>query len=207
VAGAALAGAFAGDRRLEANLEAENSPAARWTARAAEHFGNPAIVAPALVAVDLAGRFTRHPGLAAAAERIGLSIAVAGVVALALKEVVGRARPIERPGDPDDTRAFSGRESFPSGHTTVAFAFASALDAEARSRWAPWVAYPVAAAVGWSRVRDREHWPSDVVAGAALGGWLARHADARLRRVWRHPLRLGIVPDGREARLGALVRF
>lgn len=207
LAGGSLAATLATDRRFDAWIARSDSPTSRGLARAFQPLGNPAAIAPALLAVDLAGRFAHRPEIAAASERIAISVVLAGIAALALKEVVGRARPRERAGDPDDTRAFSGWESFPSGHATVAFACAAALDAETRSRWVPWVAYPAAIAVGWSRVRDREHWPSDVVAGAALGGWIAHHADVRLRRSWRSPLRLGLVPDGRGARLTARVRF
>ena len=47
--------------------------------------------------------------------------------------------------------------------------------------WVPWVAYPIASLVGWSRVQDDEHWASDVVAGAALGLWTARKTEEALR--------------------------
>ena len=114
--------------------------------------------------------------------RIGVSVAVSGLAALALKEVAGRERPAEAPGDPDLFKPFSGHASFPSGHTTVAFAIATALSRETGARWAPWLAYPLAAAVGWSRVHDREHWTSDVVAGAALGTWAADRAERVLRQ-------------------------
>jgi membrane-associated phospholipid phosphatase len=42
----------------------------------------------------------------------------------------------------------------------------------------------MAGLVGWSRLRDGEHWSSDVVAGAALGFWTARKAvDFARRRI------------------------
>jgi membrane-associated phospholipid phosphatase len=91
---------------------------------------------------------------------------------------VGRARPSAAPGDPGEFRP-SGRldGSFPSGHTTIAFAAAAAIDAETPARWVPWVVYPAAAAVGWARVSEDRHWLSDVVAGAALGYWTGRKVD------------------------------
>ena len=79
-------------------------------------------------------------------------------------------------------RPFSGNTSFPSGHTTVAFATAAALARESRARWVPWVAYPVAALVGWSRLRDNRHWASDVVAGAAVGYGAAVATERFLHR-------------------------
>ena len=144
--------------------------------------GNLGIIGPALLLAYGAGRLTGHRDFADATRRIGVSVAVSGLAALALKEVAGRERPAEAPADPDLFKPFSGHASFPSGHTTVAFAIATALSRETGARWAPWLAYPLAAAVGWSRVHDREHWTSDVVAGAALGTWAADRAERVLRQ-------------------------
>lgn len=63
--------------------------------------------------------------------------------------------------------------SFPSGHTTSAFAVASVLAMGYRDK--PWVgitSYTVASLVGLSRINDDKHWASDVVAGAALGSFI-----------------------------------
>ncbi|MCX4820374.1 phosphatase PAP2 family protein [Streptomyces sp. NBC_01142] len=57
--------------------------------------------------------------------------------------------------------------SFPSGHAASAAAFATGVALESR-RWGAVVA-PVAAAVALSRVYTGVHYPSDVLAGAALG--------------------------------------
>lgn len=72
--------------------------------------------------------------------------------------------------------------SFPSGHSASAFAFTAGLALEAPV-WGAALA-PVAASVAFSRVYTGVHYPSDVVAGAALGvaagfvvGRLARDAQ------------------------------
>ncbi|MFF5563724.1 bifunctional phosphatase PAP2/diacylglycerol kinase family protein [Streptomyces sp. NPDC012623] len=57
--------------------------------------------------------------------------------------------------------------SFPSGHAASAAAFATGVALESKG-WGAAVA-PVAAAVALSRVYTGVHYPSDVVAGAALG--------------------------------------
>ncbi|HTR31679.1 MAG TPA: phosphatase PAP2 family protein [Puia sp.] len=61
-------------------------------------------------------------------------------------------------------------ESFPSGHTTVAFAAATVFAMEYREyRVVPIIAYSAATAIGLSRIVENAHWISDVMVGAALG--------------------------------------
>ncbi len=81
-----------------------------------------------------------------------------------------------RPSNTDDSHLFDGADgngqntSFPSSHTSNAFAAATALASVYRdSKWVPQVAYGVATLVGLSRINDNKHWASDVLAGAALG--------------------------------------
>ncbi|HEY3284435.1 MAG TPA: phosphatase PAP2 family protein [Armatimonadota bacterium] len=64
-------------------------------------------------------------------------------------------------------------QSFPSGHATAAFAVA-AMQSHYHPGQAPFW-YLGAALIGWSRVRLKDHYWHDVVAGAALGyatSWL-----------------------------------
>jgi len=79
-----------------------------------------------------------------------------------IKVAVGR----ERPNQEDD-------KSFPSGHTSNAFALATV--AERHYGWKVGVpAYLLAGLVGASRLEQDKHYLSDVVAGAALGYVVAR---------------------------------
>ncbi|MFI5188388.1 MAG: phosphatase PAP2 family protein [Chitinophagales bacterium] len=60
--------------------------------------------------------------------------------------------------------------SFPSGHTTVAFAVATVFAMEYRDRpLIPILSYSAATLIGLSRITENQHWITDVVAGAALG--------------------------------------
>jgi membrane-associated phospholipid phosphatase len=121
--------------------------------------------------VWIAGKLSGHPGVSSSVLRIAGGIASSAAVSSGMKLVAGRARPYELPNDPDEFRAFSGHTSFPSGHTTVAFSLAAGIDEETTARWVPYVVYPVAGLVGWSRLRDNRHWASDVLAGALVGVW------------------------------------
>ena len=177
------------DHWAEDEAPENNGRFAREASRQAEHLGNPMYLASGLVLTYAAGRVLGDPKLVGGVTQIGIGLAAAGAAAGAIKLAVGRARPYETPGDADLLRPFSGQNSFPSGHATLAFALAAGIDRETTARWVPWVVYPMAAAVGWSRVRDQKHWASDVVAGAFLGTWTARKAIdwARGRRE-RHEL-------------------
>jgi membrane-associated phospholipid phosphatase len=86
-----------------------------------------------------------------------------------VKQLVQRERPFTSVGPSVDLRgpAFDGL-SFPSGHTTTAFATAILLTAFLPKRWQP-VPVVWAAAVGIARIYYGEHNALDVVAGAALG--------------------------------------
>jgi hypothetical protein len=70
-----------------------------------------------------------------------------------------------RPRDPSAT------DGFPSSHATTAFAFASGID-DWRPDWGPY-AWAFAAGVGWARVEEGYHTTEQVLAGAALGLWIA----------------------------------
>src|SRR6266446_6593982 len=170
------------DRWAADEAPENNGALARDVSRNAERLGNPIYIVPALILFRAADALEHRPDRAGSLMRIaegaGGAAAAAGIVKLA----VGRARPLDAPGDQDVIRPFSGNSAFPSGHTTLAFGVAAAIDAETRSKWVPYVVYPLAGLVGWSRVRDNQHWLSDVVAGAALGTWTARKAVAIARR-------------------------
>ncbi|HEY9225602.1 MAG TPA: phosphatase PAP2 family protein [Gemmatimonadaceae bacterium] len=107
-------------------------------------------------------------------------------VTYVIKGIVGRGRPFLSNGDdPDDFavgRGFKDGDwtSFPSGHTSTAFAAAAAVTNET-TRWWPkstWIVGPLmyggAAAVGLSRMYHSKHWGSDVVIGAAIGTFSGR---------------------------------
>jgi len=57
-------------------------------------------------------------------------------------------------------------DSFPSGHTAVAFSTATVL---ASSYDIGIITYPLAALVGFSRIYNEKHWLSDVFLGAVIG--------------------------------------
>ena len=60
--------------------------------------------------------------------------------------------------------------SFPSGHTTAAFAAATVYAMEYRDKpLIPIISYSAATLIGLSRLTENKHWPTDVLVGAMLG--------------------------------------
>jgi membrane-associated phospholipid phosphatase len=69
-----------------------------------------------------------------------------------------------------DIRGKRLSSSYPSGHTTVAFAAATFYAMEYGNKpWVPVFAYSAATIIGLSRITQNAHWATDVLAGAALG--------------------------------------
>jgi membrane-associated phospholipid phosphatase len=93
---------------------------------------------------------------------------LSGAITDGLKIIVGRARPEQNLGaahfDP-----FGGDKSFPSGHSTTAFAIGSVIAAHSDQAWVKVSAYSIASLVAFSRVYHDAHWSSDVAAGALIG--------------------------------------
>ena len=101
------------------------------------------------------------------------SLIASGIVTPTIKLVFGRARPRNNMGV-DYFRPFSNlNASFPSGHTTEAFALASVI-AGHYSPWFGYTAYGLAGMVGLARTYHDAHFASDVLAGAMIGTAVGR---------------------------------
>lgn len=99
------------------------------------------------------------------------SYLISGLMVRIPKLAFGRSRPDAWWGpEPNEWKGPVNGKSFPSGHTTSAFAVASVIAWQYRDTpWVPVTAYTLASLAGFSRVYDNRHWLSDVFAGAVFG--------------------------------------
>ncbi len=103
-----------------------------------------------------------------------LSFILSGLLAQGIKLLEQRPRPGLYFKKPEvihkvDDVLLKGRNSFPSGHTTTAFATFSLLAFATRNKLVQLFFFIVAAVVGYSRIYLGAHFTEDVLAGAVLG--------------------------------------
>jgi membrane-associated phospholipid phosphatase len=129
-------------------------------------------VAPLMIVTPIimfgAGYFKNDPVLKRNAIVTGASLLTSLAITNALKYTIDRPRPFEKYPDIERaTRAVS--PSFPSGHTSSAFALATSLSI-AYPKWYIIVpSYSWAIMVAYSRMHLGVHYPSDVVVGVLIG--------------------------------------
>jgi hypothetical protein len=145
-------------RNLDFSTKAElNEDHPRFAAHVDDYIEFAPIVA--MYALDIAGIKPKNSVI----DQTGmvlLNTAISTAVVTVLKKQTHRIRP--------DGSSYN---SFPSGHTTTAFAAAEMLNQEFKgtSPWIGYAGYTVATATGVLRMYNDKHWFSDVVMGAGIG--------------------------------------
>ncbi len=171
--GGATAGLIVADRHLEGDLP--NTSTQVHLGQDFSHIGAAYTLIPLGAIAYFAGT---HAGSDHFRE-VGLltfeSLVDTTLVELALKGITHRARPLESDGKGHfwDSKASWYNSSFPSGHTINTMAIASIFAHEYHhTRWPVYAAYAFAGIVTGARLAGRNHFPSDVVAGGAMGWFI-----------------------------------
>ena len=171
------------DQVLRNNIRDSTDPAG-WTISDIGNTYGSRLVYPALLVLAVGGKALGSKGLYGVSSRALKSIVVAGVAAMTLKVVVGRERPVTSPDNRLVFHPFRFKDnSFPSGHTTLAFALATSLSRETRGRWDDAAFFALASLTAYARMHDDKHWFSDVVFGAGMGILSARFVHRREARL------------------------
>jgi membrane-associated phospholipid phosphatase len=130
----------------------------------------------------LLGAMTHNDQLSETGLLAGEAAINATGVAYAFKEITQRQRPFQGNGNGD---FFKGGGSFPSEHSAIAWSVASVWAHEYPGWLSQAGAYGLASAVTLTRVTAKQHFPSDVIIGSALGWYFGRqvyraHHDSEL---------------------------
>lgn len=183
VGGAALTftAIYANDLEIQQFWQNRQNPTGDWVATyVAEPFGSGLYTLPALGILYGSGwifdnKKNRHVALLGTKAWV-----LTGGATVVLKQLAHRQRPNE--GTAPDPYFWKGPfaltsdfTSFPSGHTSTAFAVATVIAGSYPDQW--WVgtlSYGIASLTGLSRMYDNKHWASDVFTGALLGWWVGR---------------------------------
>jgi|HubBroStandDraft_6_1064221.scaffolds.fasta_scaffold00353_5 hypothetical protein len=159
----------------EVSKHLSNSPSRLKNANTFSNYGI-ASMAAASGGIYLWGHFThddhrRETGFLAL-EAAANSLAVTE----ALKFTFGRERPLQ---NNYQGKFWKGDDSFPSEHATAAWAIASVIAHEYPSPYVSLLAYGMAAAVSAARVDAKQHFPTDILIGSAIGWFVGQE-------VYRH---------------------
>ncbi len=102
--------------------------------------------------------FDNPKARAVAQDGLASTLIASGIITPSLKLMFGRSRHEQGQG-PHDFDFFNPHyTSFPSGHTTQAFAVASVIATHYESIWVKATAYGAASIVGYARIQRNKHW-------------------------------------------------
>jgi undecaprenyl-diphosphatase len=115
------------------------------------------------------GYFTNNKVMMRNAYKSAISIAIAITSTSALKFAINRTRPYNKYPNDIIKRDNAGPYSFPSGHTTAAFATATAMSLSYNKWYITIPSFAYAGFVGYSRMRLGMHYGTDVFGGIIIG--------------------------------------
>jgi membrane-associated phospholipid phosphatase len=138
--------------------------------------------------------------LQVAEDGLAASLIASGLITPAIKLIAGRQRPRDNAGIYNFKPFSNSNSSFPSGHTTEAFALASVIANHYEETWVACAAYSIAGLVGVARTYHDAHFASDVVAGAMIGTLTGKSVVSYNRQ--RRAGKIALLPDVAPGKIG-----
>ncbi len=186
---AATGAAIATDHRVQSQVVSKNPSFNNNNVNVSDGLIYGFVAAP--VALFAAGHLKQDEHAREAGILGGEALVDGLVVEQGLKLVFWRERPTVDNSRGRFFQSGAGADgSFPSAHSTLAWSAASAIAGEYPSPWIQATAYTGATAVSLTRVLGRQHFPSDVLVGAAtgwlIGHYVVRHHHRPLKKLISH---------------------
>ena len=168
------------DHQVMSSSRLQNSSLNSKASTASDGLAGGFVVAPAVIFAIGAFHHDGH------ATETGILGGEAMLDSLAVSEVLKGISRRERPTvDNAKGKFFQSNigleSSFPSNHAIVAWSSAAVIASEYNGRLTQIAAYGLATGVGASRILAREHFPSDVLVGSAVGWMIGRYVVHRHR--------------------------
>ena len=115
------------------------------------------------------GLLTSNADLSVAGAQVGAGLLLSFATTYVTKKIVERPRPYISYPDDLNPLEYETSYSFPSGHTSTAFATATSLSLQFRKWYITIPAFIWAGTVAYSRMYLGVHYPSDVIVGILVG--------------------------------------
>ncbi|WP_153799592.1 phosphatase PAP2 family protein [Foetidibacter luteolus] len=165
------------------NINPDNPSSGYWKTTSASAYY---IGAGLPVGLWIAGALSSNKETQLNAYELAGTFLVSTIISQGAKRIIRRDRPVASyPDLIHPYEAGNDMRSFPSGHTSVAFATATTLALEYKKWYITVPAYAWAASVGYSRMYLGVHYPTDILGGAAVGigsGYLNHWLNKKLFR-------------------------
>jgi membrane-associated phospholipid phosphatase len=177
-------GLYFNDGRIMSWVQEHRSKTSASIAKIAEKFGNPDKVFPGLVLLYGVGSLFKDRKVQHIALLSFKTCATTALVVYSLKLLFHRSRPIRNDPTQWGGPGFSfndEKQSFPSGHSALAFSLAVVIASEYKGTVIPVIAYSTAVLTALSRIHDKRHWASDIFFGSVIGYFIARQIVKKSR--------------------------
>ena len=172
------------------------------------YYGDRNITSAALLSLYGFSYIIGDENIKLASEQAMLSAVVSTVIVYGVKEAFGRSRPYRKDGHLH-FKPFSfkeSRRSLPSGHAAVTFAISTVFADKINNVFWKSFWYGGAVAVSAARIYKNDHWFSDVIAGGALGWFVAKKTQQLLKNKKATPY-IGMALENNAVLLGLRYEF
>lgn len=195
------------DEEVRNIVQSNHTNFLKYYTNVTNELGSATYIVPVSIGLYGISLFTQSQKFSDASFTAFESLELAMLITGGLKTTFGRARPEKELGSRDFNMFRGGKDfdSFPSGHTTVAFAFLTPY-AEYLGPPYSYLLYLLASSTAFARVYKDAHWLSDVIAGAGVG-YIVGSSVVRLHKTRRNNLNITLSYTNNVKTIGVFYRF